>query len=49
MPVDTPRKEQSAAIGRWTRCRDIADGADAVKAKREDYLPRVSKAGPAPM
>lgn len=49
MPVDTPRKEYSAALGKWERCRDFADGQDAVKAKRELYLPRTSIKQKAPL
>jgi len=39
MPVDTPNEEYRKYTLKWSRCRDTFDGADAVKSKRETYLP----------
>ncbi len=41
MPVQTPHKDYTATIARWTKCRDVYDGAHAVKAKGDTYLPRI--------
>lgn len=42
MSVETQHKEYTGAAGKWTRCRDVVDGEDAVKAKRQEYLPKTS-------
>lgn len=39
MPVDTTHGLYNARIDQWTRCRDAAAGADAVKGGGELYLP----------
>jgi hypothetical protein len=41
MPVDTPHPEYDAHKDQWERCRDTREGSDAVKAKKEKYLPRL--------
>lgn len=41
MPVNTPSADYRAHVGAWMRCRDAADGSDAVKAKGATYLPRL--------
>lgn len=43
MPIDTLHPDFQARASQWSRCRDAADGEDAVKAKREDYLPRLKE------
>lgn len=42
MPVDNRHPDYSASLHVWTRARDVSSGEDAVKAKREAYLPRLS-------
>jgi len=42
MPVETPCAEYEANIAKWTRCRDAADGGDAVKARGMAYLPALA-------
>lgn len=42
MPVDTPHPNYSANESKWRRCRDAVDGADAIKGKKTEYLPRLS-------
>lgn len=39
MPVDQRHPSYAAAHARWVRCRDVAGGEEAVKARRTDYLP----------
>lgn len=39
MPVDTPHTQYERMAPRWERCRDTAEGEDAVKARRTRYLP----------
>lgn len=41
MAVDTPLGEYSAALPKWERCRDAADGQECVHAKGEEYLPKL--------
>lgn len=41
MPVQTPHKDYADTLTRWTKCRDVYDGAHAVKAKGNTYLPQV--------
>lgn len=40
MPIDTKRLEYLDYLTRWQKCRDVADGAHAVKYKGETYLPK---------
>lgn len=41
MPVNTVHPDYNDKLAKWVRCRDAFAGQDAVKAKREDYLPRL--------
>lgn len=41
MPVNTQHPDYRDKLAKWTRCRDAFAGQDAVKAKRETYLPRL--------
>ncbi|MGE3276736.1 MAG: DUF4055 domain-containing protein [Vicinamibacterales bacterium] len=41
--ITTPRSECTGqAMSRWTRCRDVYEGGDAVKAAGTRYLPKLS-------
>lgn len=40
MPITDPHPEHLAASSLWARMRDCAAGEDAVKARRQEYLPR---------
>jgi hypothetical protein len=42
MPVDSLHPDYAQMFGAWTRCLDAAAGTDAVKARRTDYLPRLT-------
>ena len=42
MPVDTPHPEYDKRIKQWRRCRDTAEGTDAVKDRKSEYLPMLS-------
>lgn len=42
MPVTTEHKQYSANKKRWAMCRDAVAGEDQIKAKRTEYLPRLS-------
>ncbi len=42
MPVTTKHPDYLRNIEKWERCRDAVDGEDAIKAKGEKYLPRLS-------
>lgn len=42
MPVNTRHPQYEATVNQWQRCRDAADGSDAVKARGTEYLPRLS-------
>ncbi len=39
MPVHTPHREYTKFEKQWQRCRDCADGTDAIKGRGEEYLP----------
>lgn len=39
---DTQHSEYSTGLPRWTKCRDVIDGEDAVHAAGERYLPKLS-------
>jgi hypothetical protein len=39
MPIDDKHPQYEQMAERWQRCRDLTDGADAVKARGETYLP----------
>ena len=39
MPIHSASRAYNSAIPKWTRCRDVIAGQDAVKAKRMQYLP----------
>lgn len=41
MPVNTQHPDYKRMVDRWRRCRDVADGQDAVHAAGELYLPRL--------
>ncbi len=42
MAVNTPSAYYETMLPKWTRCRDAAEGSDAVKAKGTTYLPMVN-------
>lgn len=42
MPVDTKHKNYNEREGQWARCRDAAEGEDAVKGSGAKYLPMLS-------
>lgn len=42
MPIDSVHPQYAANIARWKRCRDAYEGEDAVKAAKDEYLPRLS-------
>jgi hypothetical protein len=42
MPIDSQHPNYSSHLDQWTRCRDVTDGSDAVKARAEKYLPRLT-------
>ncbi len=39
MAVDTPYPEYLEFAGKWAKARDAAAGEEAVKARRDEYLP----------
>ena len=39
MAVDTPHPQYLELAGKWSKARDIAAGEEAVKARRDEYLP----------
>ncbi len=41
MPVHTTNAEYDRMYDRWVRCRDVIEGSDAVKGRKETYLPRL--------
>lgn len=41
MPVNTQHRQYKAKVTKWQRCRDVAEGQDAVQAAGEKYLPRL--------
>ena len=45
--VRTVNNDFKAFLDKWTRCRDCADGADAVKGKKDKYLPKLLEQPPA--
>jgi hypothetical protein len=46
MPVNTQHPDYSTMVGRWKRCRDAADGEDAVHNAAETYLPKLKDQTP---
>ncbi|MGO4326744.1 DUF4055 domain-containing protein [Cupriavidus sp. 2TAF22] len=42
MPVDTKHPDYTAALPKWQKCRDLVKGEEAVHAKGEVYLPKLS-------
>jgi hypothetical protein len=46
MPVNTPHDDYARELPKWTRCRDCFEGQDAIKAKRDIYLPRLGGQAP---
>ena len=42
MPVSTKHPDYIRFVSKWERCRDAVEGEDAIKAKGEKYLPRLS-------
>lgn len=46
MPVNTQHPEYKRMVDRWKRCRDVADGQDAVHAAGELYLPKLQDQRP---
>jgi len=43
MPVTSQHPEYQQHQAHWQQCRDAADGEDAVKARAEQYLPRLTE------
>jgi hypothetical protein len=41
VPVNTPNSQYEANLPKWKRCRDVAEGTDAVKAAGREYLPEL--------
>lgn len=41
MPVNTKHPQYERMAGKWKRCRDVADGQDAVHLAGEAYLPKL--------
>ena len=39
MAVDTPHPQYLEFAGKWTKARDAAAGEEAVKGRRDEYLP----------
>lgn len=46
MSVETKHREYSSALSLWKKCRDVAQGEEAVKAAGTLYLPKLSGAKP---
>lgn len=46
MPVNAKHSEYGRMIDRWTRCRDVTTGEDAVHAAGEKYLPKLKDQDP---
>lgn len=42
MPINSPHPDYASAMAWWQRCRDAAEGTDAVKSRRTEYLPKLS-------
>ena len=42
MPVNSKHPQYKEHIAQWIRCRDAVAGQDAIKAKEEAYLPKLS-------
>lgn len=42
MPISSTHPKYSDFTDQWERCRDVIDGSDAVKAKGNKYLPKLS-------
>lgn len=42
MPVDTPHVSYEKARAGWQRCRDAAEGLEAVRARGVEYLPQLA-------
>jgi len=42
MPVNATHKHYNLRKSQWIRCRDCVQGTDAIKARGESYLPRLS-------
>ncbi|WP_434033583.1 DUF4055 domain-containing protein [Cupriavidus sp. a3] len=42
MPVDTKHPDYIAALPKWAKCRDAVKGEEAVHAKGQTYLPKLS-------
>jgi hypothetical protein len=45
MAVDTPNPEYVEFAGKWAKARDAAAGEEAVKARRDEYLPMLKGQG----
>jgi hypothetical protein len=46
MAINSTHPTYDDFVDQWRRCRDVADGSDAVKERGEEYLPRLSKQTP---
>ncbi len=46
MPVSTQHKDYDRMLPKWKRCRDVADGQDAVHAATTTYLPKLNGQAP---
>jgi Domain of unknown function (DUF4055) len=42
MPITSVHPAYKANLARWKRCRDTYEGEDAVKAAKQEYLPKLS-------
>lgn len=43
MPINTRHPAYGAYEKQWQRCRDAAEGSDAIKARGTEYLPKLTK------
>ena len=43
MAVDASHPAYDANIGKWSRCRDVYEGDDAIKERGMQYLPRIDE------
>lgn len=42
MPIDSTHPKYKKYASQWIRCRDVVEGSDAVKGKKELYLPKLT-------
>ncbi|MGI9296536.1 MAG: DUF4055 domain-containing protein [Gammaproteobacteria bacterium] len=46
MPVTSRHPDYALMLPKWTKCRDLSEGADAVRAAGERYVPRLGGLAP---